>query len=326
MNEIFWQMAGMNGECIGRPSEEEEDGLLEGNRLAGEARESDGDCRKDAPAAPIDYYRSCAMARPAMRPGYDREMHMFRNERHDEILQILARDGRVSTIDLAKRYSVSEDSIRKDLQQLDAEGKLHRVYGGAVALSDPPSRSVVARIDEYREEKMLIAEKAFALIKDNMTIFLDVSSTNIFLADLIAKSSLHLVVVSNMLELLTRVAAGPHIEAQCPGGRVNAELNGLVGGVATYSLMQARFDLAFLGTLELDAENDCVSTFDAEDAMIKRTVLENSERTYVVGDSHKFTARGNYRYGRLSDFTGLITDDRNEEWREKAAKLGIEVL
>ena len=58
----------------------------------------------------------------------------------------------------------------------------------------------------------------------------------------------------------------------------------------------------------------------------KRTVLENSERTYVVGDSHKFLKRGNYRYGKLSDFTGLVTDDHNENWRRRAAELGIEVL
>ena len=58
----------------------------------------------------------------------------------------------------------------------------------------------------------------------------------------------------------------------------------------------------------------------------KRTVLENSERTYVVGDSHKFLERGNYRYGKLSDFTGLVTDDHNENWRRRAAELGIEVL
>lgn len=251
---------------------------------------------------------------------------MFRNERHDEILQLVARDGRVSTSELAKRYGVSEDSIRKDLQQLDAEGKLTRVYGGAVALEEKATRQVVSRVDAHADEKRAIAAKAFDLIEDDTTVYLDVSSTNLYLADLLAASDKRVIVVSNMLELLTRVAAGPNIDAQCPGGHVNVELNGLVGGVTTRALSQACFDLAFLGTVEFDLENNVASTFDSEDAAVKRTALERSRRSYVVGASHKFGAHGGYRYAWLSEFSGLITDDGQPEWVRRAREAGLDVL
>ena len=251
---------------------------------------------------------------------------MFRNERHEEILQLVARDGRVATTELAERYGVSEDSIRKDLQQLDAEGKLQRVYGGAVALADLPARQVVTRVDDHADEKRAIAAKAFGLVEDGMTVFLDVSSTNLYLADLLAASDKRLLVVSNMLELLSRVAAGPNIDAQCPGGHVSSELNGLVGGVTTRGLARGHFDLAFLGTIEFDLERNQVSTFDSEDAAVKMTALENASRAYVVGGSHKFALQGSFRYARLTDFEAIITDELRPEWVARATEAGLAVL
>lgn len=252
---------------------------------------------------------------------------MFRNERHEEILQLVARDGRVATTELAERYGVSEDSIRKDLQQLDAEGKLQRVYGGAVALPDAqPTRQVASRVDERADEKRLVAGKAFELIEDDMTIFLDVSSTNLYLADLLAASDKRLIVVSNMLDLLSRVAAGANIDAQCPGGHVSLELNGLVGGVTTRNLARNHFDLAFLGTINFGLEDNEVTTFDSEDAAIKHTALERSARTYVVGDSHKFNVQGGFRYARLTDFEAIITDEAHSDWVNRARAAGLTVL
>lgn len=253
-------------------------------------------------------------------------MPMFRNERHRKILELVTSDGRVATSDLAKRFGMSEESIRKDLQQLDADGLLHRVYGGAVPVAQKTSHVVLSRLDEHRELKQQVARKAFGLIEDDMTVFLDISTTNLFLADLIAQSSLRCIVISNMLDIVKRAAEGPNVEVQCPGGRMNLELNGLVGATCAEALSRVHPDLAFLGTLEVCVGDDRVSTFDSEDGAIKRTVLAASERSYVVADSHKFNARGSYRYAKLTDFTGLVTDDEDEAHRERARRLGIQVI
>lgn len=252
---------------------------------------------------------------------------MFRDERQTKILELLGRDGRVSTMDLAGRFDVSVDSIRKDLQRLAAEGLCRRVYGGATAV-DPDSRkkSVVDRLDERRAQKMLIARKALPLIKDGMTIFLDISSTNVHLASLLGESETHAIVVTNMMEIAMRAAKGPGIDVQCPGGRVNSELNGLVGSVTVSDLHRRRFDLSFLGTLEMDVERDSVSTYDAEDGAVKQTVLANSAYSYAVADSLKFGGDGPYQYARLSDFYGVITDDDLPERRERLEGLGVVVL
>ncbi len=251
---------------------------------------------------------------------------MFKRERQAEILRLLDVDGRVAVTDLAQRFEVTEDCIRKDLQQLDHEGRCHRVYGGAVSVGMLPNPNVTQRVDDYRTEKEQLAAKAYPLIQDGQTIFLDVASTNLYLAKLLAASPRRIVVVSNMLDVLKTVAAAPGINAQCPGGKVNVVLNGIVGAATVEALKNQHFDLAFIGTLELDVEDDRVSTFDQEDGLVKRAAIESSSRTYLMADSHKFMTHGGYRYGKISEFTGLITDDHRPELCDAVRALGIEVL
>lgn len=251
---------------------------------------------------------------------------MFRNERHEEIVRLVQREGRVSTADLAQRFGVSEDSIRKDLQELDAEKLLQRVYGGAVPLAASVPHPVLARTGSRHEQKMEIARKALSLIENEMTVFLDCSTTALCLADLIAESDLRVIVVSNMLDIVRRAAEGRQVEVQCPGGRMNLELSGLVGAGCVRSLERVHPDAAFLGTLEVSVAENRVSTFDAEDGAVKACVLEGAARSYVLADSRKFSGRGPYAYARLTDFTGLITDGEDKEHAERARRLGIEVL
>lgn len=251
---------------------------------------------------------------------------MFRTERQTVILEELTRVGRVSTTELAQRFGVSADSIRKDLQRLSADGLIQRVYGGAVSLDDTPSRNVTARVDDHRPQKEQIAQKAYDLIQNDQTIYLDVSSTNLYLADLLARGDKHVVVVSNMLDVIKRVAAGKNIVAQCPGGRMDLELNGFVGATTLSMLADMCFDLAFLGALGANVEDDAVTVFDMEDGVVKKTVLHGANKAYVMADAHKFRAHGTYRYARLSDFTGVITDDAGAGYADSVRKLGVELL
>lgn len=251
---------------------------------------------------------------------------MFRTERQDAILDQLSNNGRVATVTLANSFKVSEDSIRKDLQQLAAEGKLKRVYGGAVRVDEAAKRRVDARVDDYSEQKREVAAKAYGLIQNDQTVFLDISSTNLYLADLVAQGPKHVIVVSNMLGVLKRVASGSGVQAQCPGGTMNAELSGLVGAATSKMLQNMSFDLAFIGALGISVDRNAVSTFDLEDGTVKQTVLAASSRSYVVADSHKFSQRGNYRFARISDFTGIITDSAGESQRDAVEALGTALL
>lgn len=139
---------------------------------------------------------------------------MFTEERQSAIENCLRENGKVKVKELSEMFQVTEDCIRKDLKILENAGKLKRTYGGAILSQDYPlKRDVVDRRQFNLDKKRTIAAKAFKLIKNNETIFLDISTTNIELAKLLATSNMRVVVVSNMIDILQILATNPSITA-----------------------------------------------------------------------------------------------------------------
>lgn len=232
---------------------------------------------------------------------------MFLQERQNAIAELIAEQGRVAVSDLAARFDVSEDCIRKDLKQLVEEGRAKKVYGGAIRPEAAPERVVLNRVDTNADAKRAIAERAYALIEPGDTVFLDVSSTNHYLAQLLAAGDTHCQVVSTMIDILQILAANPLVTAVGTGGTVNRELNGFVGVRTVEALGPLRFDRAFIAALGVDAVSGDVLTFDADDGIVKRCALERSREAYLVADAEKFGAWGTYAYGNVRDFTAVIT-------------------
>ena len=159
---------------------------------------------------------------------------MFTEERQNAIEKCLREKGKVRVKELSEMFQVTEDCIRKDLKILENAGRLKRTYGGAILSQEYPlERNVVDRRMYNLDKKKVIAAKAFKLIKNNETIFLDVSTTNIELARLIASSGMHVVVVSNMIDILQILAANPSITAIGTGGTMYRSVNGFMGAAAS---------------------------------------------------------------------------------------------
>lgn len=251
---------------------------------------------------------------------------MFLKERQDAIAEQIQVEGRVTVSDLAARYDVSEDCIRKDLKTLAEEGRCKKVYGGAIRVETAPDRNIFHRFGVRMDEKRRIAEQAYELIADGDTIFLDISTTNIALAELLAAGNKRCIVVSNMIDLLQIVGQNPVVKVLCTGGTVNLELNGFVGSMTVEALTPMRFNKSFIGALGVDMETGDVLTFDVDDALVKRTVLERTETAYLVADLQKFGAPGNYEFAQVSDFAALITNEPNESLEVAVADLGGRVL
>ncbi|MGI6231028.1 MAG: DeoR/GlpR family DNA-binding transcription regulator [Tractidigestivibacter sp.] len=251
---------------------------------------------------------------------------MFLKERQDKIVEIINAEGRVTVPDLASKFGVTEDCIRKDLKQLDARGALKKVYGGAISVATTPERNVSKRISVNTSEKRVIAEKAYDQIAQGDTIFLDVSTTNLSLAEIIAKGTKQLSIVSNMMEILRVLSTNPALNVLGTGGSVNTELDGFMGSMTLKTLEPMRFDKAFLGALAVDLEEGDVFTYVWDDALIKQLVLHNSARSFLVADAHKFEATGNYAYAKISEFDGVITDKPSAKLRSKIKALGSMVM
>lgn len=235
---------------------------------------------------------------------------MFTEERHAAIVQNLQEKGKVRVKELSEQFQVSEDCIRKDLKTLENAGRLKRTYGGAILSQDYPlQRDVIDRRNYHLDKKKLIAEKALGLIKSNETIFLDISTTNIELAKLLAASRMRVVVVSNMIDILQILVKNPMITVIGTGGTMYQTVNGFMGAATIEAIKQYSFDRAFLGSCGVDMVDLTVTTLGVEDGLTKRAVVQSSRHKYVVMEKEKFYFNDSYKFAHFDDINGIVTDE-----------------
>ncbi|MDR2661735.1 MAG: DeoR/GlpR family DNA-binding transcription regulator [Treponema sp.] len=235
---------------------------------------------------------------------------MFARERREKISELTEKQGQVLVKDLADRFKVTLDCIRKDLAALEAEGKLSRTYGGAVKnRTNPHLFNVSQRLDQNTEAKRIIASKALRLITNGDTVFLDISTVNAFLAPLIAGSSLKVTVITNMVEAMLGFGRAGDTGAELVfiGGLFTPGRDGFTGAEAAAAISRYRFDKAFMGAAGIDPYRGRAETYLAADGVTKEAALGSSRKKYLLLEARKFGDEAPYAYARLEDFTGIIT-------------------
>ena len=228
---------------------------------------------------------------------------MFLVERHDAILDILARDGKVRVKDLSDRFHVTEDCIRKDLGALEKQGRLKRTYGGAVIRRENPH---TIEVSKHRN----IDVEAKRRIHEHDMVFLDISTSNLAIAELLVHDERELTVVTNMIDILSILAQNPKIRVVFVGGVINKSRDGFWGGMTLDLISRLKPDIAFVGAVGVDVKENSVSTYDIEDGINKAAIIRVSKRAYVVAEARKLSSDGNYNYVTLDTLSGLITDSR----------------
>jgi len=236
---------------------------------------------------------------------------MFLEERQELIVRMVERDGKVKVKELSAKFKVTEDCIRKDLGSLERQGRLKRTYGGAVKLTQSIHMIEVSRHRHMDvEAKRRIAQAAVSLIRDKDMVFLDVSTSNLAIAELLMKSDRDLTVVTNMVDVLGVLARNPRIELIFAGGQINRGRDGFWGGMTQEFIRRLKPDIAFVGAVGVDVKENSVSTYDIEDGINKAAIIRVSKRAYVVAEARKLSSDGNYNYVTLDTLSGLITDSR----------------
>ena len=178
---------------------------------------------------------------------------MFAEERLENILKLLNENGKLIVKELSLRFNVTEDCIRKDLKTLEKEGLIRRTYGGAVPVRiEAQNNYIQSRKDVNLENKRKIAELAFELIAPMETIFLDISTTNLLIAEKIANSTKKLTVVTNMVDIVGYFTNNPNVGVICTGGVYSKELSGFTGSAAIDVIEKYTFNKAFIGCCGVD--------------------------------------------------------------------------
>lgn len=239
---------------------------------------------------------------------------MFTEERLDAIIKNLHQNGKVRVKNLSEQFQVTEDCIRKDLKVLENEGKLKRTYGGAILSQDYPlERDVINRRNYNLDKKSIIAKKASELIKDNETIFLDVSTSNIKLAEILVETRRRVVVVSNMIDILQILSKSSTITSIGTGGTMYYTINGFMGAATIEAIKQYSFDKAFIGSCGVDMTDCTITTLGAEDGLTKKAAIQCSRHKYIVMERDKFYFNDSYKFARFDDISGIITDENPDK-------------
>ena len=240
---------------------------------------------------------------------------MLAQERLGKIRDMVKRDGKVYVNELCEIFNISEDSIRKDLKKLENQGLIERIYGGALLKEDESifsGRVRTARFDTRLHQdvslKEIIAEKALNIIENEEVIYIDASSTNVLLAEKLAKSDKQITVVSNCVSILSALAANPNIKLICPGGNYNAEVAGFTGVSALRALENYFFDKTFIGVVAVDLSTGDLMLDNFEDSEIKSELVAISKNAILVCLSSKLGKKTSYKFGELSQIDTIITE------------------
>lgn len=198
-------------------------------------------------------------------------------------MEKLSHDKFVRLDDLVSLLDTSESTVRRDLDELESERKLHRIHGGAeLPHSLQEEFTNQQKSIKNIQEKMQVARKAASLISNDDVIFVDAGTTNELLLGYLNQDNL--TVVTNSIHHAAKLV-DKNIQTIIIGGHVKKSTDASIGAVAYEQIKQLNFDKAFLGINGIDEE--FLTTPDMEEAVIKKTVIENARKLYVVTDSSK---------------------------------------
>ena len=248
---------------------------------------------------------------------------MLQYERFEKIIDMLRQQPSVRVTDLVPILDASESTIRRDIAELDKEGRLRKVFGGAVALEakrpgngtngtagadaarkvNVQHRDIDAKAKIRVDEKTKVAVRAAALIEEGDLVYIDAGTTTGSMIEHIDCYSATYVTngVRHAIDLAER-----GFRTYLLSGLIKASTEAIIGYDAVDSLKKYHFDKCFIGTDGIDQENG-LTTLDIEESMVKTEVIRRSGKVYVLADSSKFGLVAKIKFASLEAGT-IITD------------------
>jgi DeoR/GlpR family transcriptional regulator of sugar metabolism len=227
-------------------------------------------------------------------------------QRRQRIRSIVEGRRAVRLDELSLAVAVSQATVRRDLDELEAEGLVRRVHGGVVAVDERPAEPhFEVKAAEAAEEKERIAARAVALLAPDDTVYLDSGSTVLAAARLLHGWD-RLTVVTNSLPAIMELAGrGPRLIVI--GGEFRATSQALVGPLSRFTLENIHVNRAFIGSYAVSLE-DGLTTTDPAEAFTKELALKRATQVVLLADSRKMGAHSFVHAGRMEAVNVLVTD------------------
>jgi DeoR family glycerol-3-phosphate regulon repressor len=244
--------------------------------------------------------------------------------RHKEIMEIARQSGRVLVDELADRFDVTPQTIRRDLTELSDQGLLTRVHGGAMLQSGVANLGYDARRGIAAVEKEGIGRICAEAIPDNASLFINIGTTT----EAVARALLNhrdILVITNNINVANTLSANPYCEVIVAGGMLRRTDGGLIGEATVGVIEQFKVDYAVIGASAID-EDGTLLDFDYREVRVARAIIENSRKVYLVADSTKLARSAPVRIAGMDEITAFFTDTiKSERLRQVCAHHGVKV-
>ena len=247
------------------------------------------------------------------------------NDRQNAIVTLARTIGRVTVEELAGRFEVTPQTIRRDLNELCDLRVLSRTHGGAVIASSVENLAYEARRFIAAAEKLEIGVAAAALIPNECSLFINIGTTTEEVATAL-KNHQNLLVITNNLNVAMALYRHPTLEVIVAGGVVRRSDGAVIGSSAVDLIRQFKVDMAVIGASALD-EDGSLLDYDPREVAVSRAIIDNARRVLLVCDRTKLERAAPVRIGHMSEVDAFVTDRLvSTKLREVCASHGVKVI
>lgn len=241
---------------------------------------------------------------------------MLGKERILYLLDRLEKDNILNVKDIASELNISEATIRRDLAELEKQGKLKRIHGGAIQmdcdqiLSEQREVKMKERFRIHYEEKRKVCSKASELVKDGECIFLDGGTSIVPMIDELQNRNIRIVTHNH---LIVSKLKNPKAQIVVIGGDYISKYAMSAGPLAVNTLKQFQFDRCFIGCAGVDIDENCSYTAEVETRELKNIAMANSKYSYLLIDSSKIGVRGFCKFKSLDEFDKIYCEKAEKD-------------
>ena len=250
---------------------------------------------------------------------------MVQKDRLSDIIKLVRAEQKVAVSDLAKRYKVTTETIRRDLELLEKEGIVARTYGGAIAVQSAPVTSdYKVRAVKNAAAKSAIGKLAASLLPENGAVGCD-SSTTVYEAIPYIRSRSSLTLLTNSVRILNDFMYDK-LRIISTGGILNSRTQSLEGELAVRMMENYYLDASIIGCHSLDLVN---GIYEGSEAVVqyKNTLIDHSRKIILLADHTKFDHTSLIRSASFSMINTLVTDRRpSDEWMTCMEQENVKVL
>jgi DeoR/GlpR family transcriptional regulator of sugar metabolism len=249
---------------------------------------------------------------------------MLKSERHNYIKAKILEEQKVNTIELAQELKLSEDTIRRDLNELDSKGLLVKVYGGAFPVINKP-HDIFDIVIVNEDKKKTIGRKALSLLADGQVIIMSGGTTNLAFSKLIP-SDLKATVYTYSLPIAMQLSQHSNIELVFIGGKLQKNAMVTIGMDVVQVLSTLKADICFMGASSINVKLG-LTEMGYEVSLVKKAMLQASDKVVSMVTSEKLNTKMPYGVCELNQLHTIITDLNPIDTRlEEYHKAGVYVL